>query len=170
MYGNHYQQIIDSFHGRYGFAMAAGLSKVKDMVGQNISKIVDCGTGTGFATNQAAVFFPNANIVAFDLLDGMLLQARNNCKAIDSRVFHFKADTFSLPIADNSVDLILAQNTIPNFKGFTRICRSNGIILFVDCSAGWVTKLAIYLVKKTKLFRKVTGKRVDMGFYILAQK
>lgn len=168
MYGNKYQKIIDSFHGKYGSAMAEGLSKVKDIAGDNISLIVDCGTGTGFVTKQAAEYFPNAKIVAFDLLDGMLCQARNNCKDIATRVIHFKADTFALPLADNSVDLILAQNTIPNFEDFARICRSDGLVVFVDCSAGWVTSLAKRLIKKTKLFKEVLGKRVDSGFYILA--
>jgi len=40
----------------------------------------------------------------------MLLQTRNNCKEIAGRVVHIKADTFVLPLADSSVDLILAQN------------------------------------------------------------
>ena len=169
MYGNKYQSVIDSFHGNYGLAMAEGLSRVKKISGDKISVIVDCGTGTGFVTKQAAEYFPNAKIIAFDLLDGMLVQARNNCKDIASRVIHIKADTFALPLADNSVDLILAQNTIPNFKDFVRICRSEGMIVFVDCSAGWIAGVAKHLLKKQLLFKKVTGRRVALGFYILAQ-
>ena len=44
------------------------------------------------------------------------------------RVTHLKADTFALPLADNSVDLVLAQNTIADFEGFTRICRPGGMV------------------------------------------
>ena len=51
--------------------MAEGLSKVKQIAGDSISVILDCGTGTGFVTKQAAEYFPKAKIVAFDLLDGM---------------------------------------------------------------------------------------------------
>jgi len=54
LYGNKYQHVIDSFHGKYGLAMAEGLSKAKDLAGHNISVIVDCGTGTGFATKQVS--------------------------------------------------------------------------------------------------------------------
>jgi SAM-dependent methyltransferase len=169
MYGNKYQNVIDSFHGEYGVAMAEGLSKVKELAGDKISVIVDCGTGTGFVTTQAAEYFPNAKIVAFDLLDGMLSQARNNCKEISSSVIHIKADTFALPLADNSVDLILAQNTIPNFIDFARICRSDGMIVFVDCSAGWIANMAKRLLEKQELFKKVVGERILSGFYILAQ-
>lgn len=169
IYGNKYQNVIDSFQGKYGLVMAEGLSKVREIAGDRISVIVDCGTGTGFVTKQAAEYFPKAKIVAFDLLEAMLLQARNNCKEIASRVVHIKADTFALPLANSSVDLILAQNTIPNFEDFTRICRSDGIVIFVDCSAGWIASLAKRLVDKTRLFKKVFGKRVALGFYILAQ-
>ena len=169
LYGNKYQNVIDSFHGRYGMAMDAGLAKAKEIAGDNISVIADCGTGTGFVTRQAAEFFPDAGIVAFDLLDGMLFQARRNCQEIANRVIHLKADTFALPLADNSVDLILAQNTIADFEGFTRICRPGGIVVFVDCSAGWIAGLAKALVKRNKLFKKVLGERVEMGFYLLAQ-
>jgi SAM-dependent methyltransferase len=169
MYGNKYQHIIDSFNGKYGIPMAQGLSKVNEIAGDKISVIVDCGTGTGFVTKQAAEYFPDAKIVAFDLLDSMLGQARHNCKQIAARVIHIKADTFALPLANNSVDLILAQNTIPNFEDFARICRSGGMVIFVDCSAGWVTRLAKRLVEKTKLFKTVLGERVALGFYILAQ-
>ena len=90
--------------------MADGLAKAKKIAGDGISVILDCGTGTGFVTKQTSTYFPNAKIVAFDILEGMLSQARNNCKEIASSVIHVQADTFALPLADNSVDLILAQN------------------------------------------------------------
>ena len=169
MYGKKYQNVIDSFHGKYGLVMAEGLSKVKEIAGDKISVIVDCGTGTGFVTKLAAEHFPGARIVAYDLLDGMLSQARQNCHEIAARVIHIKADTFALPLADNSVDLILAQNTIADFEGFTRACRPDGMVVFVDCSAGWIAGLAKSLVKKNGLFKKVLGERVALGFYILAQ-
>ncbi|MCP4628553.1 MAG: class I SAM-dependent methyltransferase [bacterium] len=84
-------------------------------------------------------------------------------------VIHIKAHTFALPLADNSVDLVLAQNTIPNFTDFARICRSDGMIVFVDCSAGWIADMAKRLLEKQQLFKKVVGERISLGFYILAQ-
>ena len=100
---------------------------------------------------------------------GMLSLARNNCQEIAGRVLHIKADTFALPLADGSVDLVLAQNTIPNFEDFARVCRPGGVVVFVDCSAGWIAALARRLVEKSGLFKKVLAGRVAMGFYILAQ-
>ena len=169
-YGNRYQNIIDSFQERYGLAMAEGLAKAKEIDGDNIFLVVDCGTGTGFVTKQAAEQFPHATFIAFDILHGMLMQARNNCKDIATDVFYVQADTFALPLADQSVDLLLAQNTIPCFAEFARVCRPGGMIIYVDSSAGWIANLAKRLVEKHQLFEKVMGERVDLGFYVLAQK
>jgi SAM-dependent methyltransferase len=169
-YGSRYQNIIDSFQGRYGLAMAEGLSKAKEIAGGNISVVADCGTGTGFVTRQAAEQFSHATFIAFDILPGMLAQARDNCKDIPTDVFHVQADAFALPLADESVDLLLAQNTMPCFMEFARVCRPGGMIIYVDSSAGWIASNAKRLVEKYKLFEKVVSERVDMGFYVLAQK
>ncbi len=169
-YGNRYQDIIDAFQGKYGSAMAEGIAKAKEMSGDNIGIVADCGTGTGFVTRQAAEQFPNATFLAFDILPGMLTQARNNCKDIPTDVFYVQADSFALPLADQSIDLILVQNTIPCFAEFARVCRPGGIVIYVDTSAGWITNLAQWLVEKNRLFEKIISKRVETGFYIIALK
>ena len=167
---NRYQNIIDIYDGKYGLAMAEGLAKAKELAGKNISVVVDCGTGTGFVTKQANEQLPDATFIAFDVVYEMLLQAHNNCKDIVSDVFHVLADTFTLPLADESADLILAQNTIPCFSEFARVCRPGGIVIFVDTSGGWIANLAKWLVARHHLFRTVIGERVDLGFYVLTQK
>ena len=169
-YGDRYQDIIDSFDDRYGLAMAQGIAKAKEMGGDSISIVVDSGTGTGYVTRQAAKYFPHATFIAFDVLPGMLAQARANCKDIQTDVFHVQADAFELPLADGSVDLILAQNTMPCFEEFARVCRPGGIVVYVDSSAGWISGLAKMLVARQNLFENVWGERVDLGFYVLAQK
>jgi ubiquinone/menaquinone biosynthesis C-methylase UbiE len=170
LYGNRYQDIIDSFQGRYGLAMEQGLAKAKEMAMDDISVIVDCGTGTGFVTKQAAEKFHNVTFIGFDILHGMLMQARDYCKDIPEEVFHVQADTFALPLADESADVLLAQNTIPCFAEFSRVCRPGGMIIYVDTSAGCITNLAQRMVEKHKLFERVVAERVDMGFYIVAKK
>jgi ubiquinone/menaquinone biosynthesis C-methylase UbiE/uncharacterized protein YbaR (Trm112 family) len=169
-YGNRYQNIIDSFQGRYDLAMAEGLRKAKEIAGDNISLIADCGTGTGYVTRQAAKIFPHATFIAFDILPGMLMQARDNCKDISTDVFHVQADSFALPLADESVDLLLVQNTMPCFSEFVRVCRPGGMIIYVDSSAGWIVSIAKRLIEKQQLFGRVLGEKVDLGFYILSQK
>jgi len=169
-YGKRYDSIIASFQGRYGLAMAEGLARAKKIAGDGISVVADCGTGTGFVTKQAAEHFPHATFIAFDILPGMLLQARDNCKDISTDVFHVQADAFALPLADDSVDLLLAQNTMPCFTEFARVCQPGGMIIYVDSSAGWIAGIAKRLVEKQRLFESVMAERVDLGFYILAQK
>lgn len=169
-YGNRYQNIIDSFQGRYHLAMAEGLRKTKEIAGNDISVVADCGTGTGYVTRQAAEIFPHATFIAFDILLGMLMQARDNCKDISTDVFHVQADSFALPLEDESVDLLLAQNTMPCFSEFVRVCRPGGIIVYVDSSAGWIASMAKRLIEKQQLFGRVLGEKVDLGFYVFAQK
>ena len=170
LYGNRYQDVIDSFQGRYGLAMAQGLTRVKELAGDNISLVADCGTGTGFVTKQAAKEFPQATFIALDILPGMLRQAATNCKEMVKKAFFIQADTFALPLADQSVDLLLVQNTIPYFAEFHRVCRPGGMVIYVDTSAGWIANLSKRLVEKHKLFAKVVSGRVDLGFYVLAQR
>ncbi len=170
LYGNRYSDVIASFQGKYGSAMAEGLAKAKSLAGSRIFLIADCGTGTGFVTRQAAERFPQAIFIAFDALEGMLAQAHNNCRGIATDVFHVQADSFALPLVDQSVDMVLAQNTLPCFSEFHRVCRPGGIVIYVDSSAGWIAKLAQRLVEKYHLFKRVIGERVDRGFYVLAQK
>ncbi|MBE9581235.1 MAG: class I SAM-dependent methyltransferase [Proteobacteria bacterium] len=169
LYGNRYQDIIDSFHGRYGLAMAEGLAEAKKMISDKTPIILDCGSGTGFVTKQATKQFPNATFISFDILHGMVMQARNNCNDVTTDVFHVQADTFAIPLTDQSVDLLLAQNTIPWFAEFSRVRRPGGMIVYVDTSAGWIAELAKRLVVKYKLFETVMGEQVDLGFYILAR-
>lgn len=149
--------------------MAQGLAEAKKVISEETPIILDCGTGTGFVTKQAAEQFPNATFVALDILHGMLIQARNYCNDVATDVFYVQADTFAIPMADQSVDLLLAQNTIPWFAEFSRVCRPGGMIVYVDTSAGWIADKAKRLVVKHKLFETVMCERVDIGFYILAR-
>jgi hypothetical protein len=36
--------------------MAKGLAKVREIAGNQVSVVADCGTGTGFVTTQAAEY------------------------------------------------------------------------------------------------------------------
>jgi ubiquinone/menaquinone biosynthesis C-methylase UbiE len=91
-------------------------------------------------------------------------------KDIAADIFFVQADTFALPLTNQSVDLLLVQNTIPCFAEFHRVCRPGGIVIYVDTSAGWITTLAKWLVEKQHLFKTVIGERIDLGFYILLWK
>jgi len=170
LYGNKYDNIIASFKDKYAEPMSLAMKKTKERLNNEVLVILDSGTGTGFATKLAAKEFPDAFILALDILPGMLKLARNNCHTLEQRVFHVQADTFSLPLSDESVDLVLAQNTMPAFHEYHRVCRPGGVVLYVDTSAGWIAGLARRLVEKHNLFDKVEGRQTGMGFFVLAQK
>ena len=77
--------------------------------------------------------------------------------------------SIALPLPDQSVDMLLAQNTIPCFSEFSRVCRPGGMIIYVDTSVGWIVDLAKRMVARHKLFKTVMGERVGTGFYIIVQ-
>ena len=169
-YGDRYRHIIDCFEGRYGLAMAEGLGRAERIAGRQISVVADCGTGTGYAAGQAAAHFPHATFMAFDIVPAMLVQARELAKESPAKHYFVQADSFAIPLKDASVDLLLAQNTMPCFTEFTRVCRPGGILLYADSSAGWISDLVRRMVRRLALFEEVSGERVDLGFYVLAKK
>jgi SAM-dependent methyltransferase len=170
LYGNRYDDIIAAFGDSYAMPMSHAMKLAKEILKQDISVIVDCGTGTGFVTRQAAGAFPSSTIIACDLLENMLRLARDSSAGITARVMYVQADSFSLPLADGCADMVLVQNTMPAFHEFHRILRPGGLVLYVDTSAGWIASLATRLVRRHRLFESVTGERVGMGFYVVAKK
>lgn len=170
LYGNKYDDLIGALGDEYGIPMSSAIKKAKEVQNMQSPVILDCGTGTGFVTGLAGEAFPDSMIIATDALPNMLELARKNCRAIESRVLHVRADTFSLPLADESVDLVLAQNTMPCFSEFCRVLRPGGMLLYVDTSAGWIAGLARRLVDRHRLFDMVIGERAGIGFYVLSQK
>jgi SAM-dependent methyltransferase len=170
LYGDKYDKIIAAFEDKYGEPMSAAIRKAKEKLSNKSPIILDCGTGTGFVTRLAAQEFPQSSLIAVDILPDMLKLARNSCSTFKPRVLHVQADSFSLPLAEESVDLILVQNTMPAFHEYHRICRPGGIVLYVDTSAGWIANLVRRLVDRHHLFDIVEGERVGIGFFVLAQK
>jgi SAM-dependent methyltransferase len=170
LYVDKYDNIIAAFRDKYAEPMSVAIKKAKESLNHEARIILDCGTGTGFVTRLAAAEFPHASVIATDILRNMLGLARNSCRTIKGRVLHVQADTFSLPLADESVDMILVQNTMPAFHEYHRICRPGGMVLYVDTSAGWIAGLARRLVDRHCLFDRVEGERVGIGFFVLAQK
>ncbi len=170
-YGDRYDEIIESMGASYGATMDGALARAVEIRGDaSPPRVLDCGTGTGFVTAQAASVLPGARFVATDLLPNMLHLARQRCEAEGVDVVHVLGDAFALPLADGSVDLVLAQNTMPCFDEFARVLAPGGILLYVDCSAGWVTGLVRKLVQRRGLFERVEGLRIDMGFAVVAVK
>ena len=169
-YRGRYNRIIDTFDGLYGTPLEAGLDAALELGHTPIDVVLDCGTGTGYATLRMAARCPRALYVGMDMLELMLLQARGACRKESVRSVHALADSFSLPMRSASADLVLAMNTLPWFPEFLRVCRPGGVIVYVDSSAGWIRRVADRKVRRQAPHSLVISGRAGLGFYVVLKK
>jgi SAM-dependent methyltransferase len=165
-----YYRVIEFYGQSYGGALAGGLDKAAAMSSVTINRIIDCGTGTGYAARQAALRFPQAMVVGVDMVSEMLEQARQNAKDKGIDILHVYADTLRLPFLDGSVDLVIAQNTTPFLTEFARVCRPGGVVVFVDSAARWSAPLARYNASQTGCFDAIAAEQAGLGFYLAARR
>lgn len=69
-------------------------------------RILDLGSGTGYGTEKLRTLYPDAEIIAADIAEGMLHYARGNRDRADTYVC---ADAEALPFADGSFDLVFSS-------------------------------------------------------------
>lgn len=89
--------------------------------------VVDLGSGTGFFTRQLAARFEPVNIIGLDIAEGMLHFSRQQ-----TRTQHIKwlcADAESLPLADQSVDLIFSSLVIQWCSNLLQLLRELARVL-----------------------------------------
>lgn len=78
-------------------------------------RILDLGTGTGDSIAGLIKKYPAAQIVALDITEGMLHQARQKrswWQRLQGRVKYIAAEAEQLPLADNSIDLVVSNLTL----------------------------------------------------------
>lgn len=105
-------------------------------------RILDIGSGTGFATSLAAKRWEEAEIVCCDMAHNMNLVARENINL--ERVGFTTGDAESLPFKDGSFDLVISNlafqwvNSLPRaFKEVLRVLEDGGEFIF--STFGWRT-------------------------------
>lgn len=121
-------------------------------------RILDVGAGTGYCARGLRDRFGKSPIIALDLAQGMLCEARaqaderrRGIRNLLSRspVDHFLcADTEQLPLSDQSVDLIFSnftlqwcQNLQKVFEEFRRVLRPGGLLTFSTLGTDTLTEL-----------------------------
>ena len=99
-------------------------------------RILDVGAGTGYCTRRLESRFGKSSIIALDLAEGMLRKAQRQ-KRLFSKQRYLCADTAQLPLADQSVDLILSNFTLQwcsdlqsVLNEFRRVLRPGGLLTF----------------------------------------
>jgi len=100
--------------------------------------ILDVGTGTGQAINGLRKRFKKAHVVAMDLSENMLLQSAKH-GSFFSKPSLLCADVASLPLADNSVDLVFSSLSLQwcNDLGgamaeVLRVLKPGGLFVFTS--------------------------------------
>lgn len=114
--------------------------------------IIDLGSGTGVLTRALAKRYPKARVVALDIAEAMLKQARVGTRSrlpfVPRRQHHVCGDIETLPFKDNSCDLLISNlalqwcNDLDRvFAEFRRIMRPGGLITFTTCGPDTLREL-----------------------------
>ncbi len=100
--------------------------------------ILDAGAGTGYCTLDVAQRYPDVQVIALDIAEGMLQQTRNKTEA-DNNISYITSDVEKIALASNSVDLIVSSLTvqwcndyIKAFTEFKRVLKPGGCLLFTS--------------------------------------
>lgn len=88
-------------------------------------RVLDVGTGTGFAARAISATFPGAAIVGCDVSPEMLERAR----AGGGNVMFVRCDSAHLPFPASAFDLAVVSNSPPPVRELTRITRPGGTIV-----------------------------------------
>jgi len=102
--------------------------------------ILDVGAGTGYCTAQLLAKYAQAKIIAVDMAQPMLLQAQHRLslwQRLRGRCRFIVGDVERLPLANNSVDLIISNltlqwcNDLPGaLAEFERVLTPGGALFF----------------------------------------
>ncbi|MFN2308282.1 MAG: malonyl-ACP O-methyltransferase BioC [Gammaproteobacteria bacterium] len=101
-------------------------------------QILDLGTGTGHIAHAALKRYPGARVLALDIAEGMLAQARRR-SGWWRRPRFVCGDIERLPFATHSVDMVLSNLTLQwcndlaaTCAEFRRVLRPGGTLLFTS--------------------------------------
>ncbi len=160
----HYDQSVIAFEGeRYAQALKAGLKALSVQP----RRVLDVNTGTGFVPQLLLARFPDAKIIATDLSEAMLAQAR----AQYSHIEFFQADTAKLPFENESFDLVTLHNGPPHLAEMTRVLRPGGQMLIAFTSGARVPRLVLQRwLKCAQRFGRVELGHAGDGLWLLLTK
>lgn len=148
--------------------------------------IVDLGCGTGNFSKTLTERYPEAHVIALDI-DYPMLQFAEPQVGKTSRIC---ADALTLPLADQSVDLLFANLLLPwcddlakLFREWRRVLRTDGLLVFTslgpDTLREWREELGNFMLPNFIDMHEVgdllTGARfaepvLDMEYYSLTYR
>jgi ubiquinone/menaquinone biosynthesis C-methylase UbiE len=153
----------------YGEALEQALLDLRGVP----ARILDLGTGTGYAARRLKRQYPNAEVIGVDASPEMVAIARHNAEAEELDIQFEVGDAAKLRFEDAAFDLVLSQNTPPFCDEMLRLLRPRGKALLVYSFGGPWVELAWSPVAR-RLERSgashARGKRAGFGFYGIARK
>ncbi len=122
-----------------------------DLIKLQPQRILDVGCGTGRLTKELSTRYPKAELIGLDIAHGMLQQARGK-PGLFSRWRNKRrfvcADAESLPLTNNSVDMIFSNVTIQwvqdldrTLAEFQRVLKPEGLLMFTTFGPDTLTEL-----------------------------
>jgi SAM-dependent methyltransferase len=126
-----FDSLAPSWEGRRGPESLTSLEAALDRLDVEPRRILDLGTGTGFAARRLAERYPGAEVVGVDLSAAMVDEAR---RLSPPAIVYEVADAISLPYEDGAFDLVVLLNMIPFFDELARITAPGGAIVFASSS------------------------------------
>ncbi|MFM8331879.1 MAG: malonyl-ACP O-methyltransferase BioC [Candidatus Methylumidiphilus sp.] len=109
--------------------------------------VLDVGAGTGYCTARLAALFPDADVVALDIAEGML-QTLQGRLGLPGRVLCLCGDGEALPLRAGSVDRVFSNLALQwccdlpaVLAEFRRVLRPGGVALFSIFGAGTLAEL-----------------------------
>ncbi|MBL1277842.1 MAG: malonyl-ACP O-methyltransferase BioC [Ectothiorhodospiraceae bacterium] len=115
-----------------------------DLVKLQPNIVLDVGAGTGVCSHALSKRYKKSRVIAFDIAPNMLKHARQRGGIFDKLQDNFLSkrqfvcgDVESLPLADNSIDLIFSNATLQwcadldqTFSELKRVLRPGGLLMF----------------------------------------
>lgn len=117
--------------------------------------VLDLGVGTGRNLGLLAKRYPKAQLIALDIAQEMVSQAKKNQQQSGlkrwlpklRKPYYLAGDAEAMPLADNSVDLIFANLALQwcdprqSFAEIARILRPDGLLMFTSLGPDTLTEL-----------------------------
>ncbi|HLI55870.1 MAG TPA: class I SAM-dependent methyltransferase [Actinomycetota bacterium] len=153
----------------YGEALEVGLLDLRGLPG----RILDVGTGTGFAARRLKRQYPDAEVVGIDISPHMVGIARRNAAAEDRAITFETGNAAHLEAEDASFDLVVCHNAPPYCNELMRVLRPRGKALVIYSFGGpWVELAWKALSGRLEAAgaSHARGRRAGFGFFGLARK